>query len=227
MITGLVGAVLCIAAWLLLIRGARRSVARPGVTVNAALVGVALVLLTPAASATVGVALRQLSGRWNLEDLLSHILLLIAAGLTCAKLAGRLNGPGVARSVRLWVEIPVTLTIPTLTALFLGGQAASRYYFDLFHAVTGVRVTIYWVLLTVLMAWLLIYGALAALVLEEAPPVAYITAAAIGVIACAAQLILALTGNRHSVVVWALVGLSVVAFAVASSHSPIGNSSQE
>src|SRR5438309_2089748 len=60
-------------------------------TLNIALQGGAVLLMSPWASETLGVALHALTGKWNLEDYIGHDLYIVAASAVVYNALGRLQ----------------------------------------------------------------------------------------------------------------------------------------
>lgn len=211
MATLFAGISLCVAAWRLISAG-RTRLATP------LLVAVAVLLLTPRVGGVVGAVLHRLTGIWNLEDQLAHDLLLIACGIWCAHIAGRL-GPSAGRSFQLRVQAPLSMSIPVLLTLFSLSHIGDTPYRDLFEAVEGPYATSYWVVLALMTAWLLIYGMLAATLLYERP-ILYMVATGTGLVACLVQLVIALGDHWPSAIVWASLSVAVIAFSVAVTGHP-------
>ena len=77
-------------------------------TLNIALQGCAVVLMSPAASATIGVALHDLTGKWNLQDYIGHDCYIVAASaIVYNALAGSpMTTPCRRRSNSTWSGRP-------------------------------------------------------------------------------------------------------------------------
>ena len=134
-------------------------------TLNIALQGGAVLLMSPLASETVGVALHALTGKWNLEDYIGHDLLhrrRICRGVQRARTGSRTTTP-CRRSFKQYVERPATLCIPLLLVTFSLGNGARIYKPDFFDVPTDFWLNIYWLLLCGTLIYLLgIWGARAA-----------------------------------------------------------------
>src|ERR671916_1267098 len=116
----LIAITLCCIAWSLWIRRvtwtSRWEVAA---TLNIALQGLAVVLMSPWASETLGVWLHALTGKWNLEDYIGHDCYIVAASAVVYNALGRLQDDHLLqKSFKQWVERPATLCIPLLLVTF-------------------------------------------------------------------------------------------------------------
>ena len=88
-------------------------------TLNIALQGGAILLMSPLASETVGKALHSVTGMWNLEDFVGHDMYIVAASAIVYNAVGRLQDDHqMQRAFRQYVELPATLCIPLLLATF-------------------------------------------------------------------------------------------------------------
>src|SRR3982074_556230 len=100
-------------------------------TLNIALQGVAVLLMSPWASETVGRGLHALTGMWNLEDYIGHDCYIVAASAVVYNALGRLQDDNaMQRTFKLFVERPATLCIPVLLATFSIGSGARIYRAD-------------------------------------------------------------------------------------------------
>ncbi len=89
-------------------------------TLNIALQGIAVLLMSPLASETLGQWLYSLTGKWNLEDYLGHDAYIVAASAVVYNTLGRLEQDhAMHRRFKQFVERPATLCIP----LLLGGRS--------------------------------------------------------------------------------------------------------
>ncbi|MGV0792285.1 hypothetical protein [Mycolicibacterium sp. XJ1819] len=222
---------LCCIAWSLWIRRvtwtSRWEVAA---TLNIALQGLAVMLMSPWASETVGVALHALTGKWNLEDFIGHDAYIVAASAVVYNSLGRLQEDhDLQRSFRQWVEFPATICIPLLLVTFWLGNGSSIYHRDFFQVPTDFWLNMYWLLLCGLLIYLLAYGARALLILRKDPrsrTVAnvYLVASASGVAACVARLATAFipplqSWDNGSALVWVFACGCGAGFALMSAES--------
>ena len=124
----LIAITLCCIAWSLWIRrvtwSSRWEVAA---TLNIALQGVAVVLMSPWASETVGVALHALTGKWNLEDFIGHDAYIVAASAVVYNALGRLQEDhDLQRSFKAVRRAPCHAVHPTAAGHVLARQRRAR-----------------------------------------------------------------------------------------------------
>ena len=220
---------LCI-AWSLWIRrvtwSSRWEVAA---TLNVALQGVAVLLMSPWASETVGHWLYLLTGKWNLEDYIGHDAYIVAASAVVYNTLGRLESDhAMHQRFKQFVERPATLCIPLLLAAFWMGNGAAIYRPDFFDVPTDLWLNLYWLLLCGMLIYLLMYGSRALLILRSDPRsrhVAniYLFASAMGIIACVVRVVTALIPTLQTVqgttLVWVFACACGAGFALTSAHS--------
>src|SRR6201996_3863668 len=81
-------------------------------TLNIALQGAAVLLMSPIASETVGHWLHAATGMWNLEDYIGHDCYIVAASAIVYNALGRLaSDKEMQRSFKQYVESPATICI--------------------------------------------------------------------------------------------------------------------
>ena len=198
-------------------------------TLNIALQGAAVLLMSPLASETLGHWLHALTGKWNLEDYVGHDCYIVAASAIVYNALGRLQDDNaMQRSFKQYVERPATLCIPLLLVTFSVGNGARIYKPDFFDVPTDFWLNLYWLLLCGTLIYLLGYGIRALLVLRKDPrsrTIAnlYLVASASGITACIVRIttayvtpIQALEGGN---LVWFFACLCGAGFALASAHS--------
>lgn len=96
-------------------------------TLNIALQGLAVLLMSPLASETIGQTLYRLTGKWNLEDYIGHDCYIVAASAVVYNALGRLQDDNaMQRSFKQYVERPATVCIPLLLAAFSLGNGAAE-----------------------------------------------------------------------------------------------------
>jgi hypothetical protein len=96
-------------------------------TLNIALQGTTVLLMSPLASETLGHWLHALTGMWNLEDYIGHDLYIVAASAIVYNTLGRLQDDNaMQRTFKQYVERPATLCIPLLLATFSFGSGAKE-----------------------------------------------------------------------------------------------------
>jgi hypothetical protein len=198
-------------------------------TLNIALQGAAVLLMSPWASETIGVGLHALTGKWNLSAYLGHDCYIVAASAVVYNALGRLADDHTMRtSFKQYVERPATVCIPLLLATFSIGNGARIYRPDFFQVPTDFWLNIYWLLLCATLIYLLVYGGRALLVLRKDPRSRmmaniYLAASAAGVMACAVRLVTAFVPPIQSVtgatLIWIFACLCGGLFALASARS--------
>jgi hypothetical protein len=198
-------------------------------TLNIALQGVAVVLMSPLASETLGHWLHALTGMWNLSAYIGHDAYIVAASAVVYNALGRLaDDHAMQRTFKAYVERPATLCIPVLLATFSIGNGAKIYKPDFFEVPTDFWLALYWTLLCAMLIYLLVYGGRALLILRKDPrsrKVAniYLVASASGILACTVRFITAwvppLQGTEGGTLVWIFACGCGAGFALTSAQS--------
>jgi hypothetical protein len=198
-------------------------------TLNIALQGAAVLLMSPIASATIGHWLHALTGKWNLEDYIGHDCYIVAASAIVYNALGRLESDHeMQRTFKQLVERPATLCIPLLLAAFSIGNGARIYRADFFEVPTDFWLNMYWLMLCGMLIYLLGYGSRALLVLRQDPRSrtmanVYLAACFSGIMACVVRITTAfvapLQGLENGVLVWFFACICGAVFAVASARS--------
>jgi len=229
-LTALIAITLASIAWSLWIRRVtwhcRWEVAA---TLNIVLQGCAVALISPLSSETLGVALHNITGEWNLQNYVGHDCYVVAASAIVYNVVGRLEEDDVLqRSFKQYVERPATLCIPLLLATFTLSRGSKAYVSDFFALPTDFWLSVYWVLLTGTLGYLLVFGSRALLVLRQDPRSRrfanfYLVASASGIAACAVRMISAvippLQGTASAGLVWLFCCLCGAGFALTSAQS--------
>lgn len=229
-VTVLIAITLACIAWSLWIRRVTWSCRwEVAATLNIALQGVAILLMSPWASDTIGKVLYDLTGKYNLEDYLGHDAYIVAASAVIYNALGRLQDDGVMQTTfKQYVELPATLCIPLLLATFSFGNGAHIYRADFFEVPTDGWLTAYWVLLCVTLIYLLGYGARALMVLRKDPRSRrianiYLFASVSGIAACSVRILTALVPALQEIeqgtLVWVFACMCGAGFALTSAHS--------
>jgi hypothetical protein len=126
------------------------------------------------------------------------------------------------------VERPATLCIPLLLATFTLSRGSKTYARDFFALPTDFWLSVYWILLTAMLAYLLVFGSRALLVLRQDPRSRrfanlYLLASASGVAACAVRMTTAvlppLQGTVSAALVWFFACTCGASFALISAQS--------
>jgi hypothetical protein len=229
-ITALIAITLACVAWSLWIRRVtwtcRWEVAA---TLNIALQGAAIFLMSPLASETIGVALHNLTGKWNLEDYLGHDCYVVAASAIVYNAIGRLGDDNkMAELFKQHIERPATLAIPLMLATFSVGNGGNVYRADFFEVPPDFWLSAYWTLVCGMLIYLLGYGARALLILRRDPRSRrianfYLAASASGIVACVVRIVTAwvppLQALDGGTLVWFFACTCGAGFALASAHS--------
>jgi hypothetical protein len=198
-------------------------------TLNIALQGCAVALISPFSSETLGVALHKVTGEWNLQNYIGHDCYVVAASAIVYNVVGRLeDDKALQASFKQYVERPATLCIPLLLATFTLSGGSKIYARDFFALPTDFWLTIYWLLLTGTLSYLLLFGSRALLVLRRDPRSKnianlYLVASASGIAACVVRGVSAvippLQGTWSAMLVWFFCCLCGAGFALTSARS--------
>lgn len=198
-------------------------------TLNIALQGTTVLLMSPLASETLGHWLHALTGKWNLEDYIGHDLYIVAASAIVYNALGRLQDDHAMQvTFKQYVERPATLCIPLLLATFTLGNGAHMYAADFFEVPTDFWLSAYWVILCGTLIYLLGYGSRALLILRRDPrsrTVAniYLIASFSGIAACVVRIVTALVPalqpHENGTLVWLFACMCGAGFALTSAHS--------
>ena len=198
-------------------------------TLNIALQGSAVALISPLSSETLGVALHNITGEWNLQNYIGHDCYVVAASAIVYNAVGRLEeDDALQKSFKQFVERPATLCIPLLLATFSLSYGSRIYASDFFALRTDFWLTVYWLLLCGTLIYLLVFGSRALLVLRQDPRSRgmanlYLVASASGISACVVRIITALIppcqGPLGAGLVWFFACMCGAGFALVSAHS--------
>jgi hypothetical protein len=198
-------------------------------TLNIALQGATVFLMSPLASETLGHWLHALTGMWNLEDYIGHDMYVVAASAIVYNALGRLQDDHAMQTTfKQYVERPATLCIPLLLAAFSLGNGARVYQADFFELPTDAWLSVYWLLLCGTLIYLLGYGSRALMVLRKDPrsrTIAniYLAASVCGIMACVVRIVTALVPAlqpiENGTLVWVFACMCGAGFALTSAHS--------
>jgi hypothetical protein len=193
-------------------------------SLNIALQGCAVLLMSPWASETLGPTLHAVFRRWNVEDLFGHICLIVAATAIIDHGLARLGDQGQWRRIfRRHITTPLWLGVPVLVAVFIISNEG--YHPDLFPAhVSTLWFGAYWIVLGVLLVYLFGYAARVMLILRKDPrstvtATLYLISAAFGVAATVIQVTTAEAGIDITLPVWLCACLGAIGFAYGSAQS--------
>jgi hypothetical protein len=193
-------------------------------SLNIALQGCAVLLMSPWASAALGPPLHNVFRRWNVEDLFGHICLMVAAAAIIDHGLARLGDENEWRRIfRRHVATPLWLGVPVSVAVFIA--AHEGYHPDLFPA--HVRTNLfgaYWIVLGVLLTYLFGYAARVMLIVRKDPRSTvtanlYLISAAFGVAATVIQVTTAEAGIDITLPVWLCACLGAIGFSYGSARS--------
>jgi hypothetical protein len=198
-------------------------------TLNIALQGLAVLLMSPWASESLGHWLHAVTGMWNLEDYIGHDAYIVAASAVVYNALGRLADDHVMqKTFKMYVERPATLCIPLLLAAFSLGNGARIYKPDFFDVPTDFWLAFYWLLLCGMLIYLLCYGGRALLILRQDPRSrktanVYLVASASGILACIVRITTAFVPSLQPVeggtLVWIFACGCGAGFAITSAQS--------
>jgi hypothetical protein len=198
-------------------------------TLNIALQGCAVALMSPFASETLGIVLHDITGEWNLQNYIGHDCYVVAASAIVYNAVGRLGSDDAMQaSFKQYVERPATLCIPLLLATFMLSRGSKTYSCDFFELRTDFWLSVYWLLLCGTLAYLLVYGSRALLVLRTDPRSRrianlYLIASASGITACVVRITTALIPPIQTPLsaglVWLFACLCGAGFALTSAQA--------
>ena len=198
-------------------------------TLNIALQGCAVALMSPLCAETLGVVLHNITGEWNLQNYVGHDCYVVAASAIVYNAVGRLaDDHALQASFKQYVERPATLCIPLLLASFSLSYGSRIYASDFFALRTDFWLTVYWLLLCGTLSYLLVFGSRALLVLRKDPRSRnianlYLVASASGISACVVRMITALIpplqGPLGAALVWLFACACGAGFALTSAQS--------
>lgn len=229
-VTVLIAITLLCVAWSLWIRRVTWSCRwEVAATLNIALQGAAILLMSPWASQTLGPIFFDLTGKWNLEDYLGHDCYIVAASAIVYNALGRLQDDHVVmRTFKVYVELPATLCIPVLLAAYWLGNGSKIYHDDFFRVPTDFWLAVYWVVLCGTLAYLLGYGVRALLILRTDPRSRrianiYLFASISGIVACTIRILTAVVPAlqpwENGRLVWLFACICGAVFAISAAHS--------
>lgn len=195
-----------------------------GVSLAIALEGVALVLLSPWGSATVGPLLHRAVGLWNVQNPIAWLCVVVAVLANIYHTLVRLADPRQVRALmRKHLRVPVLLGVTLMVAFFI--IADEEALSDGFTA-TGTCgwFTAYWVALGGLLIFLTGYATRVLLPLKTDRRAAetyrlYLASSVFAIAALTIEVASVWADLNTSVVVWLCACLSVAVFALGSARS--------
>ncbi|OHV04594.1 hypothetical protein [Mycobacterium talmoniae] len=221
LVTATLVAILC-SLWIR--RDTWRSRWEAGATLNIALQGCAVLLMSHWAAAALGPPLHRIFGLWNIQHLLGHICWIFAVTAIIQHALTRLvNQTHLRGLLRKHVARPLWLGIPLLLAVFI--IADESHHLDLFSApVNDFWLEAYWLVLGGLLIYLLSYAARVLLIARADPRSTetvdlYLISAGFGVAAHVIQIGTAWMGVDVTLPVWVCACLGATGFAYGSARS--------
>lgn len=198
-------------------------------TLNIALQGAAVFLMSPFASDTIGKWLHYHTGIYNLEDYLAHDLYIVAASAIVYNVTGRLGNNHIFQQrFTRWVEYPATIAIPVLLAAFTQSQVATSVWAGDFLALQpDWWLAVYWLGFAVTVTLLLGYAVRGLRILRRSPNPgtanAYLLACWCGILACLVRSVTALHPTlrewENGALVWLFSLTCGAVFAVTAGKS--------
>lgn len=195
-----------------------------GATLNIALQGCAVLLMSHWASVVLGPPLHRIVGLWNVQHLLGHICWIFAvAAIIQHGLTRLVNEKQVRGLLGKYVARPLWVGIPLLVTVFV--IADESHHLDMFAApVSDVWLGAYWAVLGGLLIYLLSYACRVLLILREDPRSTatvdlYLISAGFGVAANLIQMGTAWAGVDVALPVWLCACLGATGFAYGSARS--------
>lgn len=188
---------------------------------------IALVLMSPLSSATVGRSVHAAIGQWNIPTWVGHCLFIDAAGLIVIYLKSRLDYTD--DQIRIWFTrhfaLPITAIAPIMLALITQSPNADKYWADLLDCPTDYWLDAYWTLGCSFVIYLMAHAIWVLHTLREEPRNK--RTAAVYICACAAVItgsVLRITttwtdDGTCSHWFWYAYSTVAITFAEASAHS--------
>ncbi|HTZ12185.1 MAG TPA: hypothetical protein VMC78_00925 [Mycobacterium sp.] len=194
-----------------------------GGSIVAASMFLCVLLMGPALSLAVSTPIHAVTGLWNLEDLLGHLVYL--AGLTALfhTLVYRITLDEPERFLRRHLEIPMAIMLPLLVGLFIVGTL-KEHYPDLFQAPVTGWMSLYWAALCAAAGYLLVNLLRLLRVVRRDPRSTvtaniYITAISIDSGCCASILVSRVIPGYPSIITWVLLCVAACGYAAAPGYS--------
>jgi hypothetical protein len=194
-----------------------------GSSITAASMFACLLLMNPALSLTLSAPLHDLTGRWNIEDLLGHLAYLAGLVTLAQTLAKRTNLDDPERFLRRRLEAPIAIALPLLIGLFIVATPG-KHWPDLFRAPVTGWMTLYWLALCTSASYLLIH-ILRLLWVVRRDPRSTVTAniyiAAITIdLGCLSSVVASrVIAGYPAAVTWMLLCVAACGYAIAPAYS--------
>ncbi len=194
-----------------------------GSSITAASMLVCLLLMNPALSLTWSAPLHALTGLWNIEDLLGHLVYLAGLITLVQVLAIRTNLDNPQQFLRRRLEVPIAIALPLLIGLFIVGTPG-KHWPDLFRAPLTGWMTLYWMALCASASYLLTHILRLLWVVRRDPrstvTANIYTAAIIVDLGCLSSVVASrvITGYPAAVT-WTLLCVAACGYAIAPAYS--------
>lgn len=194
-----------------------------GGSIVAASMFVCLLLMGPALSLALSTPIHAVTGLWNLEDLLAHLVYLAGLIALFHTLVYRTTLDEPERFLRRYLEMPTMTILPMLVALFIVGTP-KEHYPDLFRAPETGWMNLYWAALCAAAAYLLVNLLRLLRVVRRDPRSTvtaniYITAISIDSGCLASILVSRVIPGYPSAITWILLCLAACGYAAAPGYS--------
>jgi hypothetical protein len=130
------------------------------ISVAVAFMTVAILVLIPPLSGIIGNAAHRLSGQWNLQAFVAHVLCIGADAAIVHHIAWRIHPRReLGRIFRTHVELPSTLGVGLMFAFFELGNG-SRVRARCFYLVPmDIWLSLYWLVFCAVLAYIILYAA--------------------------------------------------------------------
>jgi hypothetical protein len=167
--------------------------------------------------------LHDLTGLWNIEDLLGHLAYLAGLVTLAQTLAKRTNLDDPERFLRRRLEAPIAIALPLLIGLFIVATPG-KHWPDLFRAPETGWMTLYWLALCTSASYLLI-PILRLLWVVRRDPRSTVTAniyiAAITIdLGCLSSVVASrVIAGYPAAVTWMLLCVAACGYAIAPAYS--------
>ncbi|MEE2855698.1 MAG: hypothetical protein VX424_23940 [Actinomycetota bacterium] len=190
-------------------------------TINLACLAVCLVCIMPATTPTFDV-LHSVTGIWNLEDLIGHIVYLSGLVTLTHVMMARLDVPDRRQVIRLRLEPMAALGFPTMVGLFIAG-APDHHVRDLTLEPAHGWLAWYWLVFCAMAVWILGNLAWALWIIRSDPGsrrVAdlYLAAAVINLAGMASRAAAVVIGPFPERVGYALICFAMVGYGIAATY---------
>jgi hypothetical protein len=182
-----------------------------------------LLLMSPALSLALSAPIHAVTGLWNVEDLLGHLVYLAGLIALFQTLVYRTTLDEPERFLRRYLEMPAVIILPMLVTLFAFGTT-EEHYPDLFRAPVTGRMSLYWLVLCAAAGYLLVNLLRLLRVVRRDPRSTvtaniYITAISIDFGCLASILVSRVVPGYPSVITWSLLCVAACGYAAAPGYS--------